>query len=114
MVVTTILSILLVLGGAVLIVVSHIAVGVAAEVVALMSGSGTAWLRRLQQGVADRQRQIGQQEEEEDRVIRAMGVALMIPDEAKRSEAMAELASALKDNLVTKPRRARTSKTPQR
>jgi len=100
MVACAVISILLVIAGVGLIAANVLAVGSLSELVALLSGSGSAWLRRVHKDTAKRREILTRQEQEEARVIRAMGVALMIPDEQKRNTAMAKLASTLTANLV--------------
>lgn len=99
----SVLAVLLILGGAVLLTLRITTMGAISELVGLLAGTGTAPLRHLEKQIASQRQGLAQQEQEESRVRRIVGVASMISDPQQRSETIATLAATLTDSLRTRP-----------
>jgi hypothetical protein len=69
---------------------------------AVFSGVGTAYLRWMAKDIRERRDQLAAQEDEEAKALRAVGITLMIPDHDKRDSAMAELASRMAADAVSR------------
>jgi hypothetical protein len=85
--------------GVVLIFLKLLAVAIVSEAAAVLAGSGTVVLRNIANDLRKRQEELGRAEREATQILTAIGVTLMIPDPARKNDAIAALAAKMTDRI---------------
>lgn len=109
-VITGIIGILVVLAGFVLIYFSAATQGVVAEIVGLLSGTGSAAFRHAGTLVEANRNDLNAREQSDRSLLDAIGVTLMIPDQGERTRAMVNLAGRLAEKVGPKPPARRSNR----
>jgi len=100
---TGVIGVVLVLGGIALIVLNQLSFAFVSESVGLLAGGGTVGFRRAAKQASARREVLSARETVEGNVLRAVGVTLMIPNDAERNSAMVDLAARLAENVGNRP-----------
>jgi len=95
MIVAGVITILLIVLGAIFVFLDKVTAGVITEVMGLMPGAGTLILRRLAKNLENRSSRISQDREDNLRILEAIQATLLNPDPVERSAKAAALAEGL-------------------